>query len=379
MFAHHPRNDLTKRAFHQTDRSVTVKHRWFSWMVNTMLAASNSIRSISRGSTVRPKTSTQYDVVDLTPVQDDALSPQALLTPKAIDAAGRVLGNRSLSDGTFEPFYSHEAGAISRLGFEPSARVVALGDRGAIVGRTVINGRSRACSWHTESIALLPIPDALAEDVVDVFTGAASIDGQVAGWMTMTDGGAVPLHWVDGDVSVFPAAGTLTHGYPASILDDGSIAGEARAADGGHYPICWRNGAATLLRTPRHYGRVLAGSAQSGVHLGSAWDGERFVAAFWRNDTVTLLPSISTTYCESAAFSMNHDGVAVGVIYREVARNHWIACRWQGERVDALDDLIDSDLGIRLMSANGINGAGQIAVAAIWPDGSLHAVRLDPR
>jgi hypothetical protein len=56
-----------------------------------------------------------------------------------------------------------------------------------------------------------------------------------------------------------------------------------------------------------------------------------------------------------------------------------VATRWQQGEATALQDLIEPGSGVQLISANAINGAGQIGAAAIWPDRSLHAVRLDPR
>ncbi len=349
-------------------------------MVTTVLDATLGSRLTTQVSPNRNRTiSIEYDVIDLAMVQQDALHPRRWLAPKAIAAAGRVLGNGVSTEGAETPIVLDERGHVSPAPGRDPARAVSFGHDLAIVGHTTIDGRFQACSWQGRVCTHLSIPDVLRDDVVDSFAGAASVDGAIAGWMTMTDGCAVPLRWFEDDVDVLPAAGAMTHGYPASILDDGSIAGEARGVDGGHYPIAWLGGSAALLDTPRRYGRVLAGSAAATAHLGSAWDGTRFAAAIWRNDACTLLPEGKAPYCESAALGLNDAGTAVGVIYRDIVRSAWVACRWQGDRVEALDDLIDPEPGIRLAAATSINGAGQIAAAAIWPDGSLHAVRLDPR
>ena len=345
-----------------------------------VLSASDFSRTtLHQSHTRRVATTIEYDLIDLLEVQSNALDAHRLLTPKAIDGAGRVLGNRAGDRNLDSFFLADEAGVIWSSESATSARAVAHGWSGAIVGRAIADGHSRACIWQDDSPAMLPLPDVLADEVVNSFAGSASADGQIAGWMTLTDGSAAPWLWVDGNITVLPAIGELTHGYPASILDDGSVAGEARGADGGHYPIAWRGGNATLLDAPRQYGRVLAGSATCGAYLGSAWDGNQYVAAIWCEGRCEVLPSATEPFCESAALALNTAGVSVGVTYVDVGRNSWLASRWQGGVAEALDDLIDPDLEVRIISANAINGAGQIAAAAIWPDGSLHAVRLDPR
>jgi hypothetical protein len=302
-----------------------------------------------------------------------------LLTPRGIDAAGRVLGNRAGRAGCDEPFLAASNDQIDLLEFAAPARVSAFGGFGAVVGRWTGEGAGRALKMVDGVVSLLPLPDAFDDETTRSFAGAAYADGRIAGWMIPEEGGAIPLVWQDGEVRVLPSLGNLTHGYPASMLDDGSIAGEARGTDGGFYPICWRNDAAEVLATPHGYGRVLAGCTTQPAHLGSAWTGHRFEATIWRPDGYQVLPGLAGEFCESAAFGLNAAGTAIGITYRTPSRGDWVATRWQQGEATALQDLIEPGSGVQLISANAINDADQIAAAAIWPDRSLHAVRLDPR
>jgi hypothetical protein len=321
----------------------------------------------------------QFDLIDLTVVQPDACDPRRLLMPRAIDACGQVLGNRTDCQGRDAPFVAASADRLDSFDLPAPARAAAFGGGGEIVGRWFGDLPGQAVTWIDGSVIPLQLPAPFDDEPVASFATVAYADGRIAGWLVPDDGGTIPLVWEEGQVRVLPPVGELTHGYPASMLDDGTIAGEARGADGGLYPICWRNGSAELLDTPHRYGRVLAGSCSDPAHLGSAWTGKRFEATIWRSDGYRIMPSLNGPVCESSVLGLNAAGTAVGITYRTPSRGDWVATCWQAGAAFALDDLIEPGTGVRLISANAINGAGKLAAAEFGPDGSLHAVRLDPR
>ena len=322
------------------------------------------------------QTSAEYDLIDLGSVQGSATDPARLLMPKAIDEAGRVLGNRVDLDGAEAPMLAGRAGRNELPSADRSLRATSVRSGGRIVGRAT---GGFAGVWADGAWNELALPELLHEECQASFTGAADDSGRIAGWMSMREGGALPLLWEAGSVRILPPVGDLTHAWPVSLLDDGSIAGEARGCDGGHYPIVWRDGNATLLPSPKNWGRVRSGVSCRSAHLGSAWSGARFEAAIWVDGDCELLPALTGDALESAVYGLSATNTAVGITWRTPARSTWIATRWQAGRASDLNDLIAPEHDIWLISANAINNAGQIAAAAIWPDRSLHAVRLDPR
>ncbi|MBH1987613.1 MAG: DUF3466 family protein [Burkholderiales bacterium] len=166
----------------------------------------------------------------------------------------------------------------------------------------------------------------------------------------------------------------FSYGVARGVNNSGVIVGD----DNGWATI-WQNGVSTMLAGG------LGGSAndinEGGLVVGTALDEQGLLrAALWDKDSLTLLNQLASEFSTLAgAAAVNERGQVVGYSERlGEGPAGMAAVLWQDGAAIDLNTQVDTFDGWRLVSANGINDAGQIIGEAMNAEGVRRAFVLTP-
>lgn len=166
----------------------------------------------------------------------------------------------------------------------------------------------------------------------------------------------------------------FSYGVARDVNNSGAIIGD----DNGWATI-WQNGVSTMLAGG------LGGSAndinEGGLVVGTALDEQGLLrAALWDKDSLTLLNQLASEFSTlSGATAVNERGQVVGYSERiGEGPDGMAAVLWQGGVAIDLNTQVDTFDGWRLITANGINDAGQIIGEATNAAGVRRAFVLTP-
>lgn len=288
----------------------------------------------------------------------------------AINASGAIAGNitRSVDDYGDEEdvaglVFSAD-NAFMRLPVPgSSARAYGVNEQGVVVGSYQLDGRSRA--FRFDGVA---IDDVSPPGAADSQATAINDNGEVAG---IADGHAFVLR--AGEVIEFP-----TESYAFAINPSGQIAGFIYTSQSGdlRFYHAFRYGgdsdAIEDLGALGDYAYAL-GIGATGDVVGETYGSDNLPRPFvYTGGVMSYIGDM-----HGSANAINGYGEIVGYQFDGDAVRVFL---YANGAINALDDLTDGLNGARLVSANAINDAGQIAARACFggPGGECFGVRLDP-
>ena len=163
-----------------------------------------------------------------------------------------------------------------------------------------------------------------------------------------------------GEISYFGLLGNGTICYAKAMNNRGQIAGQSIQRDNGWGVFLWQGGEITELKTlggPRASATAIndQGTVVGWANpAGAAWDQAH--AVVWEKGE--LLDLNAAGWKTSRATSINHAGEIVG--YATTTNNRSFAFLKRGNEILDLNDLVGTNSGWHLYSANEINDRGQI-------------------
>jgi probable HAF family extracellular repeat protein len=210
---------------------------------------------------------------------------------------------------------------------------------------------------------------------------AINNDGAVAGYVTAENGLPVAVLWTNDEPRELGSLG----GGSSQALDvngEDQVVGYSSVNDrSGIVPFIFENGEMRELSLPDGLQGYASEINDSGLILGTALevgDDVKLVAVAWENETVRLLPGLEPD-ADTIATAVNEAGQIVGSAATDDGGHEGlVAVLWDGDEVIDLNTQIPAGAGFTLISATGINEAGQILADATASDGSRHGVLLTP-
>nr|WP_315196754.1 hypothetical protein [uncultured Aquabacterium sp.] len=228
--------------------------------------------------------------------------------------------------------------------------------------------------WHQGSIQDLSVAARTANTSMLEFR-RINDQGLAVGYHIAADGtgNGVAASWSEsGGLTLLGAE--FSYGIARDVNNSGAIVGE----DNGWATI-WHNGVATMLEGG------LNGAAydinEGGLVVGTALDEQGLLrAALWDKDSLTLLNQLASEFSTlSGATAVNERGEVVGYSQRiGEGPDGMAAVLWQDGVAIDLNTQVDTFDGWRLITANGINDAGQIIGEATNAAGVRRAFVLTP-
>lgn len=293
-----------------------------------------------------------------------------------INNQGQVVGNsRKGGAGTslFPYVWTVGSPTPTEIGILPGVptfgRGFGVNDAGVVVGESG-NGPSKAFRWENGDLSDLgSMPGGsggVANDInnAGLVVGAASNGQSVRAFHTTGGGTLMDLGTPLGTTNSFARA--------YAVNNAGVVAGVARnAGDTASEPTIWRFGPngtpiATTISSPRvgAFGEFLALN-NAGLFVGRFTNAANQTRAFAYTGTASIdlgLLADEPTFVHSRAQDVNDLGEVVGYVARfDTAPSFGgAAVLWRNGAILDLNDLIDPASGWRLLSAEGINNAGQI-------------------
>jgi hypothetical protein len=350
-----------------------------------MFGAAAMVLPAAPGFWLRPAHASEvYDLVDVIQTQVDPLNPRRFMICNDLNEAGDLLGNIQVSDEQDVPFLVADGVRRSLEAGPFGARATGFLSRDRIAGRAFTGWGGdglpigRPVLWLDTDQWPLPLPEQAPSEVVNVSVATAHPDGRVAGSLTLASDERIPVLWRDREPIMLPKLVDFPRCEAQMLLSSGIIGGTASDIHGFDYPVFWKDGVIYLLPTATGTGYLHSHAAPGAPALyGSMQTGSHREATLWRDAGFEILPALAGNFKESWVEGMNADGVACGTVARHARRDTWTAVLWMRGSVTELSTIVEFEPGVRLIRATAINNAGQIA-AAIWPDGTLHVVLLNP-
>ena len=228
--------------------------------------------------------------------------------------------------------------------------------------------------WHQGSIQDLSVAARTANTSMLKF-GRINDQGLAVGYHIAADGmgNGVAASWSEsGGLTLLGA--DFSYGIARDVNNSGTIVGE----DNGWATI-WHNGVATMLAGG------LNGAAydinEGGLVVGTALDEQGLLrAALWDKDSLTLLNQLPSEFSTlSGATAVNERGEVVGYSERiGEGPDGMAAVLWRDGVAIDLNTQVETFDGWRLITANGINDAGQVIGEATNAAGVRRAFVLTP-
>ena len=290
-----------------------------------------------------------------------------------INAAGAVIGNSSLSDGTYSGFI-WQSGSIRALG-QGLVGASGINDSGAVVGYTA-SGRAFLIDASGSGHDLGTLGGSYSQ------ANAINNAGLMVGYAySVGDSSVYPTLWQPLGSSV-TSLGALTgtasyNGVANAINAAGAVVGGAPSSSGGVHAFLWQSG------IPSDLGVLSGGSASSasginasGQVVGSSLDNSGYnKAALWQNGSIQNLGTLGGT--NSAAEAINDAGVIVGYSQGNISGgSQGFVYTGRAGMMD-LNSLLVAGSTATVVDARAINANGQIAATATIA-GQSHAVLLTP-
>ena len=259
------------------------------------------------------------------------------------------------------------------LDITSSGQVLGLSSHLAVLNDGV-DDEAHAVLWHQGTIRDLSIA-ASGPNTSEIQFRRINDQGLAVGYHIAADGtgNAVAASWSEsGGLTLL--GGDFSYGIAQDVNNSGAIVGD----DNGWATI-WQNGVSTMLAGG------LGGSAndinEGGLVAGTALDERGLLrAALWDKDSLTLLNQLASEFSTlDGATAVNERGQVVGYSERlGEGLEGMAAVLWQDGMAIDLNTQVDTFEGWRLITANGINDAGQIIGEAMNAAGARRAFVLTP-
>jgi len=297
-----------------------------------------------------------------------------------INDAGQVVGYATNAAGAQRAFL-WQNGAMSDLGtIGGSASVAnALNNVGQVVGYSRIssgNFTTEAFLWQNGVMTNLGVGTATPNEIND--------SGQVVGTRNSTSHGFIWQNGVVTDIGDFGGGGSTAN----DINNNGLVVGAALTSQSGpvigplYHAYLWQNGVMTdvgVLPGMEESGASAINSSGQIVGSSDTLDPETYEVTsksfLYSGGVMTALPVPST---ESYAGDINDSGQVVGTMRAGGGSSNYHAYVYSGGVATNLNSLIPAGSGFHLISAQGINNAGQIVGYAYDSLGHYHAFLLNP-
>lgn len=336
-------------------------------------------------------------------------------------AASALLGASLLALAASPHSYQPPKYAVKDLGTLGGSISIASGinERGQVVGTSLTAGDASVRGFVSQGSELCPV-DSLGGEVAQAtgisdagqVVGLSQLTGSdaVHGFATKTGGGITDLGTLGGENSVASgvngsgvvvglsqtADNETVHGFryengvmrellpnsafsaATGINERGQICGYTASRLGGITGFVWQDGKVISIKPVKGQVSVALGinnNAQA-VGVGSVGKKDEYHAFSFANGRTTDLGTLGGSI--SQAQSVNDSGQIVGLSYLPGDDlPHGFVVEPGGTIVD-LNSRLENRGNIEVLTATGINNAGQIAASGFVGGDALHALRLDP-
>jgi len=279
------------------------------------------------------------------------------------------------------------------LGAVNSSTGISINIKGQIAGSSVGSSPGAESAQHaflyTPGEKLIDLGALLKSSATSTATGI-NATGEVVGYSF--DGSTYNSWWYNGAMHQLTGADKIGMNQAVSINDNGVILLHIWPNAGGS--ACYLSSNSVLTRLPVSGTCVPAALTNGGTVTGDVYDANYAHAFLYRPgaskliDLGTLAPGAATA--QSHGYGVSESGTVVGTSLAPDGSNHAFL-NTNGEMIDLNKVLLSGSVWATLVSATGINAAGQITGAgwihtksgegACVPGGdcAMHAFRLDPR
>lgn len=281
----------------------------------------------------------------------------------AINNAGQAVGSLyNAQQGGMQGVVWNQGIPTFLPGLGGSSSAAAINEMGQVAGQSwSIGGGIKAVVSSAGAITTL------ASNASQPYSGAVGINdsGMVVGNVSAYYGGpSQAVVWAGFNVTPLSNAGG-TSSVATGVNNSGLITGYVNGYPGTANPqaVVWQGGSATLLSnlTLSNAYSIAHAVNDHGIVVGDAIDAVGNVRAVaWRNGGVSTLNSLSNV---DRAFAINDNGMVVGTMSPSTGVAHavlWNSATGVGVDLNTLLDPSVLDAGLTLVSAYGINDAGDI-------------------
>ena len=362
--------------------TMLTRRRTLKIAATAALGASGLVRYLPVGAA----STNRFELIDITQTDPDATNP-AWVGANAMNAAGTVVGNKWISDEKRSPWIFAN-GRLHRIKTGKfGGLAAAINDQDVVAGRDLLGWHDAMTPWGQPALwvdgekQVLPYPDTLPGPATEGRADSINNHGVVAGTVRTEQGAPYPVVWRDGEPALLPSLFEIGTGSATAINDDGVIVGTVNDEQGDVFGVMWRNDeVAPLWSIPGAEDQVRVNTIDTGgIIAGSAWSGDRWDAMVWREGSSQLpdvLPDVLKTQTEAVALASNGKGLFGGSAM-DALRDQTAAIWRDGAGID-LNTLVENLGEVRLLVVRAITANGAIAASARYPDGSIHAVLLQP-
>ncbi len=331
-------------------------------------------------------TAGRYELIDIAQTDPDAMNP-AWVGCNAMNRDGVVAGNMWVSAEKRSPWV-YADGRLRRIKTgEFGGLVAAINDQGVLAGRDLLGWHDAMTPWGQPVLwvegekQVLPYPDTLPAKATEGRVNAINNDGVAVGAVQVEGGAPYPVVWRDGTATVLPSLFERGAGTANSINDAGVIVGTVTDDRGNTLGGMWRNDeVAPLWSIPGAEDQIRVNAIDTGgIIAGAGWSGGRWDAMVWREGSSQLpdvLPDVLETQAEAVALASNGEGLFGGSAM-DALRDQTAVIWRDGTGLD-LNTLVENLGEVRLLVVRAIAADGRIAASARYPDGTIHAVLLQP-
>jgi len=295
---------------------------------------------------------------------------------QAINVSGEIAGYASVAGNGSTDAFLYAAGKMTDLG--------TLG--GTVGVGNAINSSGQVAGYATDKTTYRAFLDAngTMKNIGDLGGGSAvaygiNNAGQVVGAAYLPDGEVHPFLYANGQMTDLGTLGSTTPGWwntALGINNLGQVAGYSYDSQGNFFAYLWSNGVMKNLGTLGGLWSQAYAVNDNGQVTGIGYTKNGEAHAFLNTaGTMKDLGTLQGTPT-SWGLALNNAGVVVGQsnIKSNVTYHAFI---WNG-KIQDLNSLIPPRSGWVLVSANGINDAGQI-VGMGTHNGQQHAYLLTPQ
>lgn len=300
-----------------------------------------------------------------------------------VNNQGQVVGWLDGSNGIVHAFFWDQGNAID-LGTFGGSKAIASGinDLGEIVGVMLTNEERRVFVLQGSNVVDLGAIDGFAKLGTEgniSYTPSVAINNlsQVTGRLMVKDDSQRSFLFNQGQSSYFGLRGDGTICYAKAMNNRGQIAGQSIQRDSRWGVFLWHDGEITDLKTlggPRATANAIndQGTVVGWANpAGAAWDQAHAIA--WEKGEMFDLNA--TEWKSSRATSINNAGEIVG--YATTMENRSFAFLKRGNEILNLNDLVGTNSGWHLYSADEINDRGQILAQGV-KGGQFRAFLVSP-
>ena len=296
---------------------------------------------------------------------------------KAVNATGQATGWAYDANNSVSEVFRYSSGAMRKLGTLGGSSAIgnAINSSGRIAGYSTDSGGTYR-AFVTQNGKLVDIGDLGGNSAVGY--GINDL-GQVVGAAYLANGEVHPFLWSNGTMTDLGTLGSHNIGWwnsATGVNKSGFVVGTSYDASGNFFGFVWHSGAMTKVGTlGGPWSQVYAINNKNQI-TGLAYTRNGLAHAFiaTAGGSLTDLGTISGPTSTTWGFAINNLGVVVG---QSTFQNTYHAFVYSAGKMKDLNKLIAAGSGWLLLSANGINDAGQIVGEGML-NGKQHGFLLTP-